>query len=106
MKKISGFSVSKKWAENEKLEGEIIEKKKVTISGKERDVVVIRDKENLEWSVFISAGLRSLLDLAIGDKVLIMSRGIKQLKDGRKFKMFDIYLIDDLEEPETEKVPF
>ena len=105
-KKIAGFSVSKKFVtEGERLEGAIVEKKVIEIAGKKQEIVVIRDKADLEWTLFISAGLRPLLDLSNGELVSIIYRGSKKLKDGKTFKLFDIYLLDSLDS-ESNDLPF
>jgi len=105
-KKIAGFSVAKTFViEGERLEGVIVEKKVIEIGGKKQDVVVIRDKDDLEWTLFISAGLRPLLDLSNGEFVSIIYRGSKKLKDGKTFKLFDIYLLDSLD-TESSEPPF
>ncbi len=105
-KKLSGFSVTMKFVNpGERLEGEIIEKKVIEIAGKDREIVIIRDKADLEWTLFISAGLRPLLDLSNGELVSIIYRGSKKLKDGKTFKLFDIYLLDSLDS-ESNDLPF
>ena len=105
-KKLSGFSVTKRFlSEGERLEGEIIEKKVIEIAGKKQEVVIVRDKADLEWTLFISAGLRPLLDLSNGELVSIIYRGSKKLKDGKTFKLFDIYLLDSLDS-ESNDLPF
>jgi len=105
-KKIAGFSVAKKFVtEGERLEGVIVEKKVIEIVGKKQEVVVIRDKDDLEWTLFISAGLRPLHDLSNGEMISIIYRGLKKLKDGKTFKLFDIYLLDSLDS-ESNDLPF
>lgn len=82
------------------VEGEVKEFRYVMVGGEKREVVLMADKNGVSFAVWVSAGLRDILSVSVGDLVRINYLGfVKNERTGRKFRSFELERWDDGDVP-------
>lgn len=98
MKKVSGrdfprgdFPVSVDWDAVVVLEGVIADKKVIVFDGQERKCLTLRSVNGKNFTVWESKGLALLFKINEGVFVRIKNLGMKELKNDRRLRLFDIF---------------
>lgn len=99
------FPISVNWETTQEIEGEIIERKEVTVNNEIRTVMTV-ETEDGNVNVWESAGLRSLFALEDGTYVKITCQGMKENpKTRRNFRAFTVEYDEGKEEEEVSEPP-